>query len=188
MKKIVVLILVFNAIIFGQELQFLKEDITFQISEDVLRVDGYYWFSNASLTASDRLIFFPFGSSELRSSVYSIGVWNISLLQSSIHPQKYRDGISFVLSIPALDTTVIRISYRQRIIGDSVTYILRSTIRWGRALESAEYKLRVDPHRRMTAFSITPDRMYTVGEEVIYFWKRVDFMPHSDLTFYFRKQ
>lgn len=65
-------------------------------------------------------------------------------------------------------------------------YVLRSTQRWQRPLEHAEYKLRIDKRRSVTRFSIVPDKVYTIEDENIYYWKRINFMPQTDFVFHFK--
>jgi hypothetical protein len=86
----------------------------------------------------------------------------------------------------AYDTTIYRIRYRQKVLSDSVKYILTSTNEWSHPLESAEYKLIVKNTFEINTFSYEPDQLYSIDGENIYYWNRQNFMPKSDMIFYLR--
>jgi hypothetical protein len=186
MKVLLVIIysIAFSCIL-GQEVIFLKEDITFRLNQEYFLIDGYYWFLNQSHTNCERLIYFPFGDTANTGIVDSIEVFKMPQGEFQNIRDNNKYGFSFNLSIAASDTAIFRIKYRQKIIGDSAKYILRSTQSWNRPLESAEYKLIVNKSMDIKRFSYYPDKVYTINEEKIYFWKRNDFMPECDLVFHF---
>lgn len=187
MKLLLLLQFFFFAIISAQDIRFLKEDITFQIQQEYFIVEGYYWFTNQSSLLDEQLIYFPFGVTDVKETVDSIEIYNILAGMSPRINETGNKGSFFNLNVPYRDTAVIRIKYRQKIISDSVMYILRSTQYWKKPLESAEYKLRIGKQMVMTGFSVQPDKVYSIGNENIYHWKRIDFMPEKDLIFHFRK-
>ncbi len=83
---------------------------------------------------------------------------------------KTENGFSFMLTITAHDTTLYHIAYRQKVSGDSASYILRSTQAWNRPLEYAEYKFMSDSSIGITWFSYQPDRIYNIEGKNIYLW------------------
>ncbi|MFA6455730.1 MAG: hypothetical protein WCW40_02820 [Bacteroidota bacterium] len=188
MNRILLLLSISCVLMQGQEIRFIQEDITMQIEGGMFSVEGYYWFYNASPVARDQVMYFPFGNRlEIVADAHA-NVMNVATGAGIPLTSQMPDGFTFILSVPGNDTAVYRIAYRQHTSGDSVTYVLRSTQQWGRALESAQYKLRTDVRMLMKSFSIAPDKEYTVGAERIYYWKRSNFMPDKDMTFHFRKQ
>jgi len=186
MRWIIVLIFIFKSIAMAQEINFFKEDITFQISEGTFRVEGYYWFSNHTKANVEKLIYFPFGSVNLHQPNDVLEVFNINEAVAQNILNKTTDGFYFVLNLSGGDTTAIRIIYQHKTKSDSVMYVLRSTQYWQRPLESAEYKLRIDKRMSVTRFSIVPDKVYTLEDENIYYWKRFNFMPYTDFVFHFK--
>lgn len=188
MRWVIVLMFAFQTIAIAQEINFFKEDITFQISEGIFKVEGYYWFSNLTKRSVEKLIYFPFGSGNHLEPNDFLEVFNLT--EARVHNvlDKTADGFYFVLNLHGEDTATIRIVYQYKIKSDSVIYILRSTQHWQRPLECAEYKLRADKKWFITRFSIVPDKEYTIEEEKIYYWKRINFMPQTDFVFHFEQQ
>jgi hypothetical protein len=101
---------------------------------------------------------------------------------------KIKNSISFSLETSSLDSTLILIYYRQKIISDSVKYILTTTKFWGKPFESAEYKLIVDPSLEITRFSYEPDKEYLIDGKKIFYWKKENFMPDKDMVFHFKRK
>jgi hypothetical protein len=169
------------------EFSFVREDITFRIDDSYFCVNGFYWFTNQSDRNVEKLIYFPFGAVSDSERIDSIGIVNVSTRTKQKPTHSDEHGLSFTATIPAGDTALYNIRYRQQIAGDSVRYILMSTQTWKRPLESAEYKLVINITQvRMMGFSLQPDTLYTIGGEQVYYWKRRDFMPTSDLVFHFK--
>ncbi len=185
MRWILILVVVMQSYAIAQEVIFFKEDITFQISEENFRVEGYYWFYNLINTNIEKLIYFPFGGDNLHESNDFLEVFNVTEGTAQNVLDKTSDGFYFVLNLRGGDTTTIRIVYQYNIKSDSVMYVLRSTQHWQNPLQSAEYKLRIDKRRDVTRFSIVPDTVYAVENENIYYWKRINYMPQTDFVFHF---
>ena len=186
MKSIVIFLLLFNPYIFSQEISFYKEDITFKLDRNYFKVDAYYWFANQSDKNYEKVIYYPFGNNSEKEQIDSLEVSNIS---QNIIPKisNYnKDGFLFLLGIAARDTEVYHIKYVQKITSDSVKYILLSTRQWNKALDNAEYKLIVDNQIKLTKFSYQPDKAYDITDKKIYYWKRSNFIPKSDMIFHFK--
>ncbi|MBN2365234.1 MAG: hypothetical protein EH225_04315 [Calditrichaeota bacterium] len=187
MRFIGIVILILNGIIFGQEMAFFQEDITFRIDNEYFQVDGFYWFSNKSGKRLEKSIYFPFGNSPHSKAIDSINVLNISKNTTADIINLSGRGFSFLLEVAPGDTEVYRIRYREELTCDSARYILTSTRRWNKPLEQAEYKLIVSGGVEITGFSIEADRIYGIDGERIYYWKRKEFMPENDMIFHFEK-
>jgi hypothetical protein len=186
MRLILILHLLCSSFVIGQEIRFFREDITFQIAHESFFVDGYYWFSNPSNTNVEKLIFFPFATSDKNEIVDSVELFNITKGAVQNILNRNNTGFYFVLNMMQGDTVIMRIQYRQKIVSDSVLYVLRSTQYWQRPIESAEYKLRIGKLMNITKISIIPDKVYTIEDENIYYWKRNNFMPQTDFIFHFK--
>jgi hypothetical protein len=186
LRLILFLQFTFISFALSQEIRFFKEDITFQIVRESFLVDGYYWFSNPSNSRVEKLIYFPFCAADKNDIVDSVELFNITHGVAQDILNKSNTGFYFVLNLMKSDTAVMRIKYRQKIIGDSASYILRSTQYWQNPLKTVEYKLRIGKRMRVTNFSIIPDTMYTIEDENIYYWKRNNFMPQTDFIFHFK--
>jgi hypothetical protein len=186
MKSILVFLFLFTPAIYGQELSFFKEDITFTLDRNYFTVDAYYWFANQSDMRREDIIYYPFGNSSEKEKVDSFEVCNISQNTIPKIVNNSKNGFTFLLEITGRDTAVYHIKYIQTIASDSVKYILTSTQQWNKALDHAEYKLIVDKQIKLTEFSYKPDKVYNIEGKKIFFWKRINFMPTSDMIFHFK--
>ncbi len=185
MKYVIIAFLFFTACIRGQGVNFIREDINFTLDPDYFYVDGYYWFANDSDGNIDGTIFFPVGEKTEKSLFDSVYVFKmpLNILQRIL--KQTTSGFFFKLNIPGRDTLVYNIKYRQKITSDSVTYILLSTRTWNRSLTIAEYKLILKPGIVVSKFSYAPDKEFFINHDIIYFWKRKNFMPEKNLMFKF---
>jgi hypothetical protein len=169
---------------YSQRANFFKEDITFRLDGICLNVEGYYWFSNNSTTSVATDIFYPFPAYS-GEKIDSIRLYNISRGQEVHYTLDGTHGISFDLFINPHDTAVFLIGYREKLFGDSASYVLRTTQSWGKPLNHAEYKLLVPDSLVMKGFSYPPIKMYMIQGETIYYWEMDNFMPTRDMIFYF---
>ncbi len=171
---------------FCQEIAFTNENITFKLTSTYFYVDGTYWFVNVSDHDATALIYYPLPATNQGNAVDSVGIFNITEGTQPKISNKTNSGFSFMLSVRSNDTVVYHIAYRQRVVGDSAMYILRSTQAWKRPLVAAEYKLIVGNSIVMTGFSYEPDRIYDIDGKTIYLWRRTSLMPDRDMVLYFK--
>jgi hypothetical protein len=178
--------LLLNIYIYCQDITFFQEDITFNLDINYFKVDGFYWFINHSNKSIEKLIYYPFDNNSALEQIDSVEVFDI-LKDSKLKISNLgRQGFSFLLEVTANNTAVCRIKYRQKIMSDSVKYILTSTQKWERPLENADYKLIVDKQIEITEFSYEPDKLFSIDGNKIYYWKMHNFMPVSDMIFRFK--
>ena len=64
-------------------------------------------------------------------------------------------------------------------------YILTTTQYWGKPLEVVTYELITPADIIITSFSYPPDNRQEIGDEIIYFWRKENFMPERDMIFTF---
>ena len=185
MKHFAVLVAMLNSCAMGQDISFVKEDITFRLDKDHFIVDGNYWFANPSDNEVARLIYYPFPATEARS-VDSVDIFDITQGVQPLILNSTDGGFNFVLRIAAHDTSLCHIAYRQRISGDSAMYILRSTKAWNRPLDYAEYKLIPDESIEVVRVSYDADKVYNIEGKKIYLWRRISFMPERDFVVHFK--
>ena len=78
--------------------------------------------------------------------------------------------------------TVIRVDYVQDIKRSHAVYIVTTTKEWKRPIELAEFEFRIPPELTDVELSFEPDRSDTVGDTLVLFMARRDFMPDADLV------
>jgi hypothetical protein len=185
-KYIFIVLFVYTSNLLGQEISFYKEDITFTLDSARFTVDAYYWFTNCSNMNYEKVIYYPFSNSSEKEPIDSIEIVNISRNSIPKIRNQNKRGFQFLVGIAARDTEVYHIKYIQKITNDSAIYILISTQQWNKPLDHAEYKLIVDKQIKLTKFSYKPDKVYNIDDKKIYYWKRSNFMPQSDMIFHFK--
>lgn len=188
MKITLTLIFLFSAAAYSQQITFIKEDITFRLDENYFKVDGLYWFVNKSDKNVEKLIYYPFATESELDEIDSIEVFNQSRNYKEAVKEITQNGLKYLLKTEEGDTVIYRVGYRQKVISDSVKYILTSTKEWGQALEKAEYKLIVKNKFKIKSFSYKPDQVYTIGDDKIFYWKKNNFLPEDDMIFYFDRK
>jgi hypothetical protein len=170
----------------AQKLDFYMEDLNFYLDTNYFEVDGYYYFSNGSTTKTEQLIFYPFPNGNGLGSIDSIAV-NDNMAQKEL-PFKVLDkntGISFLLSIEGLGFRKIRIKYRQTLKEKFASYILNTTEKWGKPLETANYTLFVPDYIRIDSISYEANNMIQGNGKKIYSWNKKDFMPAENFNIFF---
>ncbi|HVN47367.1 MAG TPA: hypothetical protein VMU30_00955 [Bacteroidota bacterium] len=186
MKSIILCMGLWSISAFSQEITFYKEDITITFDHATLLVDGYYWFINHAQAEKTTEIYYPFGITSPHEQVDSVTVTNISQNYSPLLQNQSNKGVMFLLDLPAGDTTVYHITYRQTVLSDSARYILTSTQQWHQPLAHAEYKLILNEQTVLKDLSYSPDKTYHIGNQNIYYWKQDQFMPSRDIVFHFK--
>jgi hypothetical protein len=185
--KTAFLFFIISSFCIGQNINFFREDITFHLDSASFVVEGYYWFLNPSSEMVNRVILYPFprrGKDEIIDSTDVLEVYNSSTKKII---DLTENGFYFPVSINPKDTALYRIRYRQKVLSDSVKYILRSTQAWGKPLETAEFKLVTDTAISIIRFSYPPDKTYNINKKKIYYWKRTNFLPERDMVFHLSK-
>ena len=185
--KYLITFLSFVSVFLSQELTFPKEDLTFTIEAKYFIVEGNYFFRNNTDQFIRRNILYPFPQENQFGKVDSIYLLNLTS-QKILRYDKSKNSISFSLETPSKDSTLIFIYYKQKIISDSVKYILTTTRFWGRPFEYVEYKLIVDPSLEITKFSYEPNKEYLIEEKKIYYWEKENFMPDRDMVFHYKRK
>jgi len=186
MKSFAIFYLLLCSCALCQDVRFIREDITFELSKEYFAVEGNYWFANPSDRGSERSIYYPFPTTGQNNSVDSVDIFDIT---HGIRPEisdRTKSGFSFVLTISGHDTVLYHIAYRQKVGGDSAMYILRSTRAWNRPLEFAEYKLAVEDSITIIGFSYHPDKVYVIEGKKFFLWRRTNFMPEKDFVVRFK--
>jgi hypothetical protein len=170
----------------AQKMDFYMEDLNFYLDTNYFVVDGYYYFSNNGSTRAEQLIFYPFPNGNDLGSIDSITVYdNIAQKELPFNVLDRNTGISFLLSIEGLGFRKIRIKYRQRIKKKFATYILTTTEKWGKPLETANYTLFVPDYIRIDSISYEANNMIQGNGKKIYSWNKKDFMPAENFNIFF---
>lgn len=179
--KLFILFVLLLAIKHGtsQNLQFYREDITFEIKDDYFYVDGIYDFCNNGKTEINTSLFYPFPTDSLYAEADSIISDTIVL--------KSPKGFFFNVKIKPYGVGKYRIQYRQKLLGDKAEYILLTTQKWGVPLERGIYRLIAPTNLKIISFSYPPDQSDEKNNKITYSWNKKDFMPDKNMEFHFSR-
>jgi hypothetical protein len=183
---VLILILSGQCLAFSQQLQFYKEDLSFQIKDNYFYVDGFYYFCNNSDNVINQLLFYPFPQNSLYGETDSISA--LSAEGKNIVISKKKEGLTFRINLSPYGTEKLRIKYRQYLKQNQAEYILLTTRNWNKAFETATYKLICDKNLKLKSLSYVPDKTELSGNYMIYYWSKKNFMPDKDMIFEYAKE
>ena len=171
---------------FNQNVDFYCEDLVFKLTQNQLRVDGNYYFRNQTIEPLKSRMIYPFPVDSCYGTVDSVSAFNI-IDQTNCIKQTGNKAAIVELLLEPMDTTVIKISYLQKLNCSKAEYILTSTHSWGKKFKVVNYKLICDTILNIDSISYIPDTMQIVNNKTIYFWKKKNFMPDKNFIVYFSK-
>lgn len=186
----------------AQPLQFARERIEVEVLGEECTLTGTYYFCKTGPPIRQPLIveepdsasspfnitlYYPFVVTPELPFPDSIQVTDLR----SGRPVQFIEsdhGVYFPVSIPPRDTAIYRVRYRQKTPSAKMEYILTSTQKWNRPLQSADFIIRIPQQYQLISLSPAFDRAApgSTGEKngpgMIYFIHRENFMPQSNLT------
>ncbi|MCX6273075.1 MAG: hypothetical protein NTU44_18040 [Bacteroidetes bacterium] len=189
MKKTFLLLSLFLISGFGicQNLQFYREDLTFEIKDSSFYVGGTYHFCNNGESEIKQILFYPFPSDSLYGGVDSIRAMDLNTESLNIITSKTDKGFFFKITLKPYGTGKYKISYRQKLLKNKAEYILITTQKWGNPFESSDYRLITPLSMKISSSSYPPDNTIQTTDHRIYSWSRKDFMPDKNMIFFFEK-
>ena len=172
----------------AQDLQFFREDLSFEIKEDYFFVDGLYYFRNTSNKELKQRLIYPFPQDPVYGKVDSLFVINIIDSTITTNMQYGDKGASFTIQIEPDSIAVYRIGYRQELKGENAEYILTTTQTWGRPFEQVNYTLVFPKELSLDSLSYMPDSLREESNRYIFFWYKENFMPDRNFKIHFSKE
>ncbi len=163
-------------------LSFVEEYLDFEIKNHNFYVNGIYVVQNVSEQTITEKIIYPFPV-ELNL------IDSIKIVDSKKGNLTYRElkrGIIFNVTILPNEVAFLNIGYQQKVLTDSVIYILTTTESWGAPLQKVMYSFTVDNTLTVNNFSYLPDTTIVKSQKVIYKWRKTNFLPKSDFVVYFK--
>lgn len=188
MKKMLLLLSLtvmqfYSLSIFGQNLEFYREDIRFSVQKDNAVTDAHYYIVNVGDKDVKISLFYPFPDQTM-DLVDSLVIFDLK--DNSIVPyRKAGAGVFIGISVKAYGQYAFRVYFRQRLEENHFKYILKSTETWGKALEFANYELQMPVTIIPDSLSYPPDTSFIKNDMRYYKWKKTDFMPDKDFEVFF---
>lgn len=173
--------------LFSQStIEFVKEDLTFEIRNDSFIVQGVYYFYSAPEKEQTFTILYPFPDDSIYYAPTDISVYNLN--EKSTVKYSHKDRRSIVFQARVKGESPFIISYKQKLKLFKAEYILLSTGSWGKSLSTANYKLVIPAGIKVKKFSINPDISTEIGDKTIFLWQRENFNPDKNLIFEYEKK
>lgn len=169
----------------SQQIDFFRENLTFQIDSTHFTVSGQYFFRNNSASPRQTLINYPLPrltDGVLFDTILVFGDHDPAV-PLSFH---FHDTlVAFDLAMQPVSEKQITIIYSQRHNGNYAKYILSTTKYWGKPLQLAEFKLVVPVHIKIQKCFEPPDKISVFGDTSIYHWTRHNYMPSEEFEIWF---
>lgn len=174
------LLLFFAGKVFSQQVDFFREEISFELDSLFFTVNGEFYFRNNSDQLLSPMVTFPIGRVEGEKQLDTILVFAQEDLVNPL-PVQIRDTIvKFTIYLPPGEERLFKVLYKQRHNGHSARYILTTTAFWKKPLEHAAYSLFYPGYIMIRSFSIPPDAKRDFEGARIYTWTRRAFLPTKD--------
>jgi hypothetical protein len=167
----------------AQNALFYKEHITFKIEGGYFYINGQYYLKNNKPLKEQIELFYPFPTEPIYSLADSLLIYNFNKDRKIIDYKRMSNGVLFNIELDSV--TIVFISYRQQLKSNTARYILTTTQQWGKPLEEVTYELITPIELKITSFSYLPDKQDIIDNNIIYFWRKENFMPLKDMIFTF---
>jgi hypothetical protein len=188
-KLFLIILFLLSLKVSGQEIEFFREDLTFQLDTSLFIVDGDYYFRNTARKPAFMTFWYPIPNPDKDTRLDSALIFDFTK-NIFLTPEKRSDsGFYFKLTFSGNEIKKVKIFYRQSHNGRQASYILTTTKYWKKPLEEANYSLITDKQGIIIdSLSYQPDKSFIAGDNVIFEWKRKNLMPEKDFTVWFHMQ
>jgi len=164
----------------AQPLDFFQEKIEVAVQGDFCLLNGIYYFKNGGSVPFEQSIYYPFIVNDSLPFPDSIAVQEMGA-NRSVEYASTEKGVTFVIHIPPRAVGIYQVSYRQRTRFNYMEYVLTSTADWNKALDVAEYRVRIPQGYQMTQLSLPGAKREKLSGESIYYLRKEHYMPLANL-------
>ena len=167
---------------------FFREYISLELSTDCLEVNGVYQFRNNENKTIEMNLFYPFPQDAAYGNTNNIYAFETTADSTINRLSKInsKGGLVRLIMKPRSEKTLY-IGYVQKLLGNKAEYILTTTKKWNKALESSEIELIVPLE------FVVEDISYQASDTIIsegkthYFVRKINFMPEKNFVVRFKK-
>lgn len=159
---------------------FAAEEVSITLSPGKARVRGVYTFRNDGGKDASLKITYPFAAGDTLGPAENVAVSDEA--GCGIPFTRVEDEVSFDVAVPAGGTADVVVAFEQPCSADSFTYILTTTRKWGRPLESARFVVEAPPSFGPVASTYPLELVADDGAFARYGFARENFYPEEELT------
>ncbi len=174
----------------AQSLRFYREDIELSLHSDTFYVNGLYYYRNMDTTAVKTTLYYPYAENTSLGKVGWIRASNLSAgNDSDAIPHSGQKGAWIRLQVAPRDTTILKVQYAQKILGNQAEYIIVTTKKWDRPLDMANYVIKIpDDRYSLDSLSYQPDTCFHPKNERVCVFTKEHFMPDRNIIVYFTRK
>jgi hypothetical protein len=185
MKHIlIVLVLILPLSCINQEFSFVQENVTMKITNDRFCVTGFYQINGKN--QNKNVLVYPFPIDSLYGDIDSLKIYNLSTNELITPLSCNNKKAVFKINFDKNKVLDVQISYCQKLLGHQAEYLLKSTISRERPLIQANFQLIVPDNITITHFSYLPQDSIKTDSELVYYWRKINFMPKDNMIFKFK--
>jgi hypothetical protein len=173
--------------LFCKDIDFFREDLSFELKDGFFYVQGKYYFRNNTGNEIKTLLFYPIPQDSLYGKADNF--FATCEKDSTDKLTKANEkGFFFVVEIPPNSEQIYNIGYRQQMLGNKAEYILTTTQGWGKSFETANYLLSFPANVKLDSLSYMPDSLNLKNNSYHFFYHKQDFMPDKNFIIQFEKE
>jgi hypothetical protein len=161
-------------------IHFFQEEIDVQILGDSCILAGTYHFRNGTGDAVAKELLYPFPRRKDLAPPTTIEARDLAT-GARVPIQRVPRGALFTVLLPPRGEVAYRIRFVQPTPAHRMEYLLTSTRQWGKPLERAAYSIVIPRDYRLTSLSFPADTSWDSVDSRTYFFRRVNFMPTTNL-------
>ena len=192
MKRILITYLIFlvtvfcNPVAHGQTVDFVKENVVFNLDSAHFQVTSDLHFTNDHNQTINQAIFFPYSCESHVVKVDTVLILDVNT-NSYIKPARRSiAGVLFQISFAPLEQKKLKVTYSQDHDGKLVGYVVTKVKYWQGALPQANYTLNVkSPSVLIDSTSFKPNKISQEDDKTVYSWYKTNFKPEKEFCVYF---
>ena len=165
---------------YSQQTKFVREKIEINLDSARFHINGDYFFKNTSTTPIKRNLFYPFPIDSCLTYPDPINIFSVQK-HENISFLRVKKGIFFSIEIPPQKTVLYKVFYSQSTVNNKAEYILTTTKKWGKALEKADFIIKIPSELELKFLSYDYDEIEKIDEYLIYKIHKENFMPQKNL-------
>ncbi|MEO0276239.1 MAG: hypothetical protein ABIM60_05635 [candidate division WOR-3 bacterium] len=161
-------------LIVQNPINFWKEEIKIEIQNKTLKVRGIYYFKNLSNFYTSIIMRYPFPVDEYHEYPFYVKIKGFVFK---------REGNDLIMPVnfKPFEEKKIEVIYAQRLKDKKAKYILTTTQKWGKPLESAYFEIKVPLFFKDVKISYKPDSVKIKKNFKFFYIHRKNFLPKDDL-------
>lgn len=171
----------------AQIADFYKEYITIEIKKSSVEINGVYQLRNPEEIDLEMNLHYPFPLDSMYGKVRNL--YAFERLNDSVINRlggQNEKGAMVELKIPAKSEKTLYIGYTQELLGNKAEYILTTTKKWKKPLESSEFELILPAGTKIDDVTYKAINRLATNNKLHYYFRETNFMPQVNFKVWFQ--